>query len=81
MASSAKEDNLRNYLDGKLTDISGKYERRHQEAMDVGLGTGFESFQRLACELEQFVDVLWVSSTRMIVLPLADMAQHDLMMV
>jgi hypothetical protein len=70
-----KENAVLNFIDGKLRDISGKFERRFQNdnrpAIEVSpsdqsssTSTGYSNFAELAKDLEHVVDVLWVSGTR-----------------
>ena len=70
---SAKESNLIAYIDQKLLEISGRYERRFNvlsgedsdRLEDTIAANGYENFGELAVDLENVVDIIWVSGTRM----------------
>ena len=57
-------------VDGKLRDISAKFERRYQNddrpggLTPVSPGTGYHNAGEIAKDLEQVVDIVWVSGTR-----------------
>ena len=66
---SSKESNFMEYVDRKLLEISGRYERRfnittHQHSEQKILANGYENFGELAMDLENVIDVIWVSGTR-----------------
>jgi hypothetical protein len=74
-----KESNFINYVEGRLLAISGRYERRGEEAGNTPAGrarsaiagkpgapaAGYHNFAEVAVDLEGAVDVVWVSGTRM----------------
>lgn len=67
---STKESNFIEYVDRKLLEISGQYENRHKINSQDGLEPGFKSkgyknFNELATDLENLIDIIWVSGTRM----------------
>ena len=66
-AGSSKESATRNYIDGKLLEISGRYERRFEtsETSHTQAGAaGYKSFADLARDLDTVIDIIWVSGTR-----------------
>ena len=68
--NSSKESNFIEYVDRKLLDISGRFEQRFnvgmQESQIPGAERkGYEKFGELAGDLENMVEVVWVSGTRM----------------
>ena len=70
---SSKESNFIEYVERKLLEISGRYERRfnvasreHPERWEHTVpSNGYENFGELAVDLENVIDVIWVSGTRM----------------
>ena len=77
---STKENAFVNYVDNKLTEISGRYERRFNTGLESedsttepsGLAnsgnqpaTGYQTFAEAAKDLENILDIVWVSGTRM----------------
>lgn len=66
---SGKESSFIDYVDKKLLGVSRRYEKRYnrdledEAASDIE-GRGYESFGALAQDLENIVDVVWVSGTR-----------------
>ncbi|MCJ1388543.1 hypothetical protein MMC18_001390 [Xylographa bjoerkii] len=67
---SSKESNFIEYVDRKLLEISGRYERRfniasreHSESEQTIASNGYENFGELAVDLENVIDVIWVSGT------------------
>lgn len=65
-AGSLKEDATRRYLEAKVLAISKRYVRKFQPADEGGREQvkGYESFGEAAGDLEEVVDVLWLSATR-----------------
>ncbi|MCJ1445042.1 MAG: hypothetical protein MMC23_005547 [Stictis urceolatum] len=68
---SQKETAFVSYVEGRLLDISGRYERRYNKGDEDGRdrpgsqkGNGYESFSEAARDLESVLDVIWVSGTR-----------------
>ena len=68
---SSKESTVRNYVESKLLEISGRFERRFQSdetsapANDMQHeAAGYSSFAELAKELDGVVDIIWVSGSR-----------------
>ena len=66
---SSKERSFIEYVDRRLVDISGRYENRHnvgtlEDEDRTTKATGYESFEKLAVDLESVIDVIWVSGTR-----------------
>lgn len=66
---SAKEDNLINYLDQQLMEISGRHENRHRFRQVEGGQGRYQSFKAVAVDLERVVDILWVSGTPSLQIP------------
>jgi hypothetical protein len=69
--SSQKEREFRNYVENRLLEVSGRYERRYNAGVKEGAqseegtqGTGYETFAEVVRDLDQIVDVVWVSGTR-----------------
>ncbi|MCJ1317909.1 hypothetical protein MMC15_003236 [Xylographa vitiligo] len=70
---SSKESNFIEYVNQKLLEISGRYERRfnivsrqHAEHSNQTVASnGYENFGELAVDLENVIDIIWVSGTRM----------------
>ena len=66
----SKETIFINIVDGKLRDISAKFERRYQNdnspegLIPVSSGAGYRNAGEIAKDLEQVVDIVWVSGTR-----------------
>ena len=64
-----KESALIQYVDSKLLQVSGRYEKRYgrdaEGKMPLGIEPGYESFGEVARDLESILNVIWVSSTRM----------------
>ena len=64
-----KESSLINYVDRKLLDISRRYEKRfseesedqHSQSIE---GKGYRSFGEVAKDLENIINIVWVSGTR-----------------
>lgn len=68
---SSKEASFIMYVDQKLLEISRRYEKRFNIGFEgePALTTddlGYESFDQVARDLENVVDVVWVSGTRML---------------
>ena len=67
---SPKESSFIEYVDRKLTDISGRYEKRfnvgaaadHEELSSQS--RGYDNFAELAGDLDSVIDIIWVSGTR-----------------
>ena len=59
-AGSSKESTLRNYVESKLLEISGRFERRFQ----ADEPSSYKSFAELAKDLNGVVDIIWISGTR-----------------
>ena len=68
-AGGTKEGALIQYVDSKLLQVSGRYEKRYgrdaKGRMPLGIEPGYESFGEVAKDLESILDVIWVSGTRM----------------
>ncbi|MCJ1436215.1 hypothetical protein MMC27_005593 [Xylographa pallens] len=68
---SSKESNFIEYVERKLLEISGRYERRFNVGLREHSGrseqtvpsNGYENFGELAVDLENVIDVIWVSGT------------------
>ena len=68
----SKENALRNYVDDRLLEISGRFERRFRDAYEAtGPGheserrnAGYKGFTELARDLEGVIDIIWVSGSR-----------------
>ncbi|MCJ1476452.1 hypothetical protein MMC13_005118 [Lambiella insularis] len=65
---STKESNFVEYVDRKLLEVSGRYENRHKidsqaDAKPNITSNGYKSFSELAIDLENLIDVIWVSGT------------------
>ena len=68
---SSKESSFILYVDQKILEISRRYEKRFNVAFEgePALHTddlGYASFDQVARDLENVVDVVWVSGTRML---------------
>lgn len=68
---SSKESSFILYVDRKLLDVSRRYEKRFNIGFEgelalTGEARGYESFDEVAKDLENVVDVVWVSGTRML---------------
>lgn len=68
---SSKESSFILYVDRKLLDISRRYEKRFNIGFEgepalTGDARGYESFDEVARDLENVVNVVWVSGTRML---------------
>lgn len=68
---SSKESNFIMYIDQKLLEVSRRYEKRFNigfegESALTNDDLGYENFDQVARELENVVDVVWVSGTRML---------------
>ena len=66
---SSRESCFLEYVERRLLDISGRYEKRFnvgmQESQIPGAERkGYERFGEVAEELENVIDVVWVSGTR-----------------
>jgi len=67
---SGKESSFIDYVDRKLLGISRRYEKRFnadledENTSDIE-GQGYKSFGEMAKDLENVVDVIWISGTRM----------------
>ena len=74
---SSKETAFVNHVDKKLLEISGRYERRFNNDLDIGhpsrgfntvcvmeSNTGYQSFADVAKDLVAVIDVVWVCGTR-----------------
>ncbi|MCJ1379150.1 hypothetical protein MMC17_002250 [Xylographa soralifera] len=74
---SSKESNFIEYVDQKLLEISGRYERRfnivsreYSERLDKTIASnGYENFGELAVDLENVIDVIWISGTPFLQIP------------
>ena len=68
-AGGTKEGALVHFVDSKLLQVSGRYEKRFgrdaEGKMPLGVEPGYESFGEAAKDLESILDVIWVSGTRM----------------
>jgi len=66
---SGKESSFIDYVDNKLLGVSRRYEKRYnanfEDQTTSGIEErGYESFGQVAKDLENVVDVVWVSGTR-----------------
>ena len=66
---SSKESALVNFVDGRLREVSARFERRFQNEPDISLPLstnfpGYKTFSEIANDLDRIVDVIWVSATR-----------------
>lgn len=66
---SGKESAVIDHVDGKLLEISRRYEKRFGSGSEHSLGSdaksrGYESFGEAARDLESITDVVWVTGTR-----------------
>lgn len=67
---SSKESAVIDHLDGKLLEVSRRYEKRvdlgseRKPAVDTEV-RGYENFGEAAKDLEAITDVVWVTGTRM----------------
>lgn len=66
---SSKECSLISYIDARLLQVSGRYEKRfsarlHTFGDETSPRKGYESFTELVSDLESVIDVVWVSGTR-----------------
>ena len=75
-AGGSKESALRSYVDSKLLEISGRYERRFEtdgrsrpDSNTHNPSAGYRSFAEMAMDLDAAVDIIWVSGTRESVRP------------
>ena len=68
-AGGTKESALVHFVDSKLLQISGRYEKRFgrdaEGKIPLGIEPGYESFGEAAKDLESVLDIIWVSGTRM----------------
>ena len=69
LPGSSKESNFLEYVERRLLEISGRYEKRFnvgmQESQIPGAERkGYERFGEVAKDIEDVVDVVWVSGTR-----------------
>ena len=67
---SGKESAVIDHVDGKLLEISRRYEKRFNSESGHNTGSngkphGYESFGEAARDLESITDVVWVTGTRM----------------
>lgn len=67
---SGKESAVIDHVDGKLLEISRRYEKRFNSdsahnTESNGKPHGYESFGEAARDLESITDVVWVTGTRM----------------
>lgn len=68
---SGKESAVIDHVDGKLLEISRRYEKRfnseseHKSASDAK-SRGYENFGEAAKDLESITDVVWVTGTRIL---------------
>ena len=65
---TSKESSFIVYVDRKLLEISRRYEKRYNDGLEdqsISLeNRGYESFGDVAKDLENVVDIVWVSGTR-----------------
>ncbi|MCJ1272830.1 hypothetical protein MMC21_000619 [Puttea exsequens] len=71
---SAKESSIIDYVDKKLLGISRRYEKRfnadfEDEAASEIEGRGYERFGEVAKDLEDVIDVVWISGTPSLEIP------------
>ena len=63
---SRKEDYARNYVSDRLLHISRRYVKKHGIPDPADEVKGYESMDELCKDMEDVVDVLWFSGTRML---------------
>ena len=71
---SAKESAVIDHLDGKLLEISRRYEKRFNPSSDgssdkAASFRGYETFGEAAKDLEAITDIVWITGTRMTFTP------------
>jgi hypothetical protein len=68
-AGSAKEDAARRYVEGRLLHVSRRYTKKFQPLEDSRVEDvkGYESMAQVAKDLEEIIDVVWLSGTRMFI--------------
>jgi hypothetical protein len=62
---SRKEDYAREYVSQRLLHISRRFVKKHGIPDPTDIVTGYASFDEACKDLEEVVDVLWFSGTRM----------------
>lgn len=65
---SRKEDYARNYVSDRLLHISRRYVKKHGIPDPADEVTGYESMDEVCRDIEEVVDVLWFTGTRMFTL-------------
>ena len=68
MRGSKKEDYARNYVSDRLMHISRRYVKKHGIPDPADEVTGYGNMDEVCKDLEEVVDVLWFSGTRMLYL-------------
>lgn len=63
-AGSSKEEAARRYIDGKLLHISRRYTKKFQPIEVSEAVHGYERIGDVCKDIEEVVDVLWLSGTR-----------------
>lgn len=63
-AGSSKEEAARRYVDDKLLHVSRRYTKRFQPAEPDDTVVGYASMREVCKDLNDVVDVLWLSGTR-----------------
>ena len=63
-AGSAKEEAARRYIEGRLLHISRRYTKKFQPPEEGEDVHGYESMVDVSKDLNEVVDVLWLSGTR-----------------
>jgi hypothetical protein len=68
---SSKESSFILYVDQKLLEISRRYEKRFNVGLEgepalTADGLGYQNFDQVVRDLENVVDVVWISGTRML---------------
>lgn len=70
-AGSTKEEAVRGYVESRLLHISRRYTKKFQgpedRDEDGGVGAkGYESMREVCRDINEVLDVLWLSGTRMV---------------
>jgi len=68
-AGSNKEEAARRYVDEKLLQISRRYTKRYQPAEPGDSVKGYENFREVCKDLNEVVDVIWLSGTPRLQIP------------
>lgn len=70
MPGSAKETALINYLDSRITYVTGRYAKSFAAtSSDRGPDSGYTSFDQVIQDIDPIVDVVWITSTPSIQVP------------